>query len=286
MKTPAVFLDRDGTIIENRGYIADPDHVRLISGAADAIRCFSQAGYLVVIISNQSGIARGLFDEAALSAVHQRVEALLEAEGVRLDGAYYCPYLDGAEALVESYRLDSELRKPKPGMLLQASRELGVLLPRSWMIGDALSDVEAGKAAGCRTILISPANDDVEKNGPGTSTFRVKSLSHAVELVVGDRAQGREKPADASVASKDHEIASLLSKISDQLDRQQRQQRQLDFSILRLFGALLQMFALVAVAWGVTGLLDDRPDVATARLALACFCQLAALSTFAIDRFR
>lgn len=285
MKSPAVFLDRDGTIIEDRGYIADPDHVQLIPGAADAIRRLSRAGFLVVVVSNQSGIARGFFDEAALSAVHQRVESALEAEGARLDGAYYCPYLDGSEAVVEAYRVDSELRKPQPGMLLQAARELNIDLSRSWMIGDSPGDVEAGKAAGCRTILINPAGA-VEGNGADAATHLVKSLSDAAELAEGDMPQRHEGTTDVTPPSSDDQIVNLLTKISDQLDRQQRQRRQLDFSVLRLFGALLQMFAIVVAVWGVTGLLDDRAGVATARFALACFCQLASISAFAIDRFR
>ncbi|GAG48670.1 unnamed protein product, partial [marine sediment metagenome] len=123
MTSTAVFLDRDGTIVEDLGYIGEPEQLRLIPGAADALRRFSREGYLVVVVSNQSGVARGLFDEADLSRVHARLEALLAECGASLDGAYYCPYLSGAEATVEAYRRESELRKPAPGMLLQAAGE-------------------------------------------------------------------------------------------------------------------------------------------------------------------
>ena len=159
MTTRAVFLDRDGTIIEDTSYVDDPAKVRLLSGVADAIRRFGDASYLVVIVSNQSGVARGMFDEATLSAVHQRVDELLAERGATLDGAYYCPYLDSAEATVETYRRDSDLRKPKPGMLLQAAEELNIDLERSWMIGDSSRDIEAGKRAGCRTIRIAAQPD-------------------------------------------------------------------------------------------------------------------------------
>ena len=285
MKAPAAFLDRDGTIIEDRGYIADPDDVRLIPGAADAIRRLSRAGYLVVVISNQSGIARGYFDEAALSAVHQRLESELEAEGACLDGAYYCPYLDGPEAVEEAYRIESELRKPRPGMLLQAARELNIDLSRSWMIGDSPRDVEAGQAAGCRTILINPVGD-AEEDDAGKATHLVKDLRDAAEIAEVDMHRRHEDPINITPSSSDDRIASLLTRISDQLDRQHRERRQLDFSVLRLFGALLQMLAIVVAVWGATSLLDDRSGIATARFALACFCQLASISAFAIDRFR
>ena len=285
MKSPAVFLDRDGTIIEDRGYIADPSQVRLLSGAAEAVRDLSDAGYLVVIVSNQSGIARGLFDEAALSAVHNRVESLLEAESARLDGAYYCPYLDGPEAVVDSYRIDSDLRKPKPGMLFQAAREMSIDLSRSWLIGDSLCDVRAGKAAGCRTILIQPVGTEMG-NESDAPTHRVDNLANAVELVQREMHDCREAPTDVAAKSENGDVVHLLAKISDQLDHQQRRQRQLDFSLLRLFGALLQMLAVVVAVWGAIGLLGDRSNVATARFTLACFFQLASISAFAIDRFR
>ena len=104
MKRTAVFLDRDGTIIEDAGYLGDPQQVRLIRDAADAIRRFRQAGCLVVVVSNQSGVARGLFDEAAMHKVHARLESLLAERGTRVDRAYHCPYLDGPEATVVAYR--------------------------------------------------------------------------------------------------------------------------------------------------------------------------------------
>lgn len=182
MKPKAVFLDRDGTIIENQGYIADPERVRLIHGAPEAIRRFKALGHLVVLVSNQSGVARGLLDEADLSRVHGRVEEILEAHGASLDGTYYCPYLDGPEATIEAYRRDSELRKPKPGMLLQAARELNIDLSQSWMIGDSACDVEAGTRAGCRTILIDRAGSQGGRSAV-TATYTVDSLLEAAEIV-------------------------------------------------------------------------------------------------------
>jgi len=285
VKSTAVFLDRDGTIIEDIGYIGDPDDVRLLPGAAEAIRRIFQAGYLVVIVSNQSGVARGLFDEAALSRVHARVEALLRTEGAGLDGAYYCPYLDSPEAKVEVYRRDSELRKPNPGMLHQAARDLDIDLPRSWMIGDSPSDIEAGRRAGCETILIDP-NGSKASDMNVAATHRVSSLVEAVELLEHDMKRDHDETGNPVNSAREDQVIRILGQIRDQLDRAQRQRRQQDFSLVRLFGSLLQMFAVVAALWGVIGLFAEEAGPATARFALACFLQLASISAFAIDRFR
>ncbi len=180
MKASAVFLDRDGIIIEDAGYIGDPKRVRLLPGAAEAIRRLSESGRLVVLVSNQSGVARGLFTEDDLRTVHARLEALLSEHGVSLDGAYYCPYLDGPEAVVEKYRCVSELRKPRPGMLLQAANELDIDLARSWMIGNSPSDVEAGLRAGCRTILIADGTPTTPA-GDVQPTYTARDLIEAAE---------------------------------------------------------------------------------------------------------
>lgn len=320
MKRTAVFFDRDGTIIENRGYLADPDEVRLLPGAADTIRTINQAGHLVVIVSNQSGVARGYFDENTLTAVHQRVEELLRQEGARLDGAYYCPYLNGSEAVVEAYRSQSDLRKPEPGMLLRAARELSIDLHHSWMIGDSEKDVEAGRRAGCRTILIR-GNGSTEEKINCKPTHVVPRLSDATELLCEGLARPKPtefppqkkesspatpaspagaKPPDAHSEKtlddaprgfspqrgENDRIAQTLENIQDQLTRILREQRQEDFSVLRLFGALLQMIAVVVVLWGLLALLDDRNAAATARVLLACFFEIASLGAFVIDRFR
>ena len=286
MKSPAVFLDRDGALIEDRGYIGDQNQVHLLPGAGEAVRRLSEAGYLVIIASNQSGVARGLFDEEALAGVHARVEELLAAEGAKLDGAYYCPYLDGPEASVGEYRRDSELRKPRPGMLLQASRELDIDLARSWMIGDSASDVEAGTRAGCRTILLDGGRGGGADDSARTS-HTARDLAEAARMVLQhDMKKDREASTPTAPTSRDDEVVLMLGRIHDQLDRARRPKRQDDFSLLRFFGALLQMFAVVAALWGAIALLNDQTGAASARLLLGCFLQLASISTFAIDRFR
>ncbi len=291
MPDRAVFLDRDGTIIDDLGYIDEPQKVRLLPGAADAIRRMRAAGHRVVIVSNQSGIARGLLDEAVLAKVQARLEELLEREGASLDGAYYCPFLDGPEAVVEAYRRNSELRKPRPGMLFQAARELGIDLKKSWMIGDSPSDVAAGQRAGCRTILLRADGQGEIADRP-EATHEVDNLAKAADLVLRNMKQNehnetsdRDRQTPAGQAHQDR-VLLALDRINDQLERTNRQHRQADFSVLRLFGALLQMFALVAALWGIVPLLNDQSPAASARLMLACFLQLASISVFAIDRFR
>ncbi len=294
MKSPAVFLDRDGTLIEDTGYIDDPDKVQILPGVADALRKLSEAGYQLIIVSNQSGIARGLFDEDTLSAIHDRLVTLLDRKRIKLAGAYYCPYLDGDEAIVEPFRRDSELRKPKPGMLLQAAGELDIDLTKSWMIGDASRDVQAGQQAGCRTILIQ--KNSAASPQENATAFEVNTFSQAVDRVIHEMKQSKNAsqnkehsaidPVDSAQPSHEQEALHLLNRIHHQLERANRKKRQHDFSVLRLFSTLLQLFAVVAALWGVVALLNEQYPAATARLVLACFAQLASISAFAIDRFR
>jgi D-glycero-D-manno-heptose 1,7-bisphosphate phosphatase len=149
---PAVFLDRDGVVIEDPHYLHTPDQVRLLPGSAEAIAALNQAGWLVVITTNQSGVGRGLFPIEAVQVVHDHLAGLLRGYDAKIDGVYFCPH--HLSAVLGEYRCDCDCRKPKPGMLLQAARDLGIDLALSWMIGDKLSDLEAGSAAGCRTVLV------------------------------------------------------------------------------------------------------------------------------------
>lgn len=183
---PAVFLDRDNTLIEDPGYICDPNQVRLLPGAAAALRRLRQAGYLLVVATNQSGVARGLFTEDDLQAVHERLRELLRAEDADVDAIYYCPYLSGPEAVNDTYRRDSDLRKPRPGMLLLAAQELNLDLTRSWMVGDSERDMEAGRAAGCRTILITrdSAPDGEATLGNTQPDYVAADFAEATERII------------------------------------------------------------------------------------------------------
>src|SRR6478609_3356058 len=148
---PAVFVDKDGTLINDVPYNVDPSLIELAPGAAEGAALLSAAGFALVVVSNQSGIARGLFPESAIAAVEARIRELLAECEVRLAGFYYCPH--HPQGQVERYSMGCDCRKPAPGMLIRAAEELSLDLARSWMVGDILDDVEAGHRAGCRSIL-------------------------------------------------------------------------------------------------------------------------------------
>jgi D-glycero-D-manno-heptose 1,7-bisphosphate phosphatase len=150
----AVFLDRDGTLIVDVGYPRDPDDVQLLQGVPEGLRSLRSAGFRLVLASNQSGIGRGIVSKDEARAVHGRFTELLAGQGIELDGAKYCPHAPEAGC---------RCRKPEPGMLLDAARELGLDLEGSWMIGDKASDVEAGRRSGCGgTVLIAPPDTPAE----------------------------------------------------------------------------------------------------------------------------
>lgn len=166
----AIFLDRDRTLIENDGDLGDPNLVKLVRGAASAIASLRGLGYRIVVVTNQAGVARNNFTEQDVHAVHDRINQLIRAtSGVWIDRFYYCPY--HPEAVVDQYRKDHSWRKPKPGMELQASRDMDLDLARSWTIGDQPRDIEAGLAAGTRTILIDPEVDGWEPTDPDSQQY-------------------------------------------------------------------------------------------------------------------
>ena len=149
---PALFLDRDGTVIVEKEFLHDPDQVELESGAVDAIRLAQDNGYKVVIVSNQSGVARGMFGLDAVEAVNRRTQELLESDHANIDGIYYCPY--HRDGTVPEFAMHSYDRKPAPGMPEQAAVDLGIDLRRSIVIGDRRSDLDLGRAIGGRFALV------------------------------------------------------------------------------------------------------------------------------------
>lgn len=148
----AVFIDRDGTINEEVGYLDRPEKLRLIPGAAEAIRLINLSGMKAVVVTNQSGVARGLFDEVLVGEVHARLRELLRMEGGTLDGIYFCPHhpTEGRG----QYLLSCDCRKPAPGLLLKAAAELNLDPASSYMVGDTINDIEAGERAGARGVLV------------------------------------------------------------------------------------------------------------------------------------
>ena len=152
MTRPAVFLDRDGTIIEDVGFLRDVSQIDLLPWSADAIRQLNEAGYVVVVVTNQSGVGRGYFDEAHVLATHAALDAALTEQGARIDAFYYCPHFPASADT--RYGFVCDCRKPGSGMLRRAAEERGLDLSESWMVGDWWRDVQAGAGAGARTILI------------------------------------------------------------------------------------------------------------------------------------
>ena len=194
MRRPAVFLDKDGTLVEDVPYNVDSARIRLGRGAADGLHVLHAAGYRLVVVSNQSGVARGYFPESALAAVGRRLRELLAAAGVPLAGFYYCPH--HPRGRVPEYAVACDCRKPAPGLFLRAARELGLNLRRSWMVGDILDDVEAGHAAGCRALLLDNGHETEWLSGPGRTPDAVAGdLAEAARIILACRPRRAAVPA-------------------------------------------------------------------------------------------
>ncbi|UFS71222.1 D-glycero-beta-D-manno-heptose 1,7-bisphosphate 7-phosphatase [Geomonas sp. RF6] len=151
-KHRAVFLDRDGTINIEREYLSRVEDFQLVPGVPLALKRLQEAGFLLVVVTNQSGIGRGFYTEGDLERLHQHMVHELESYGAKISACYFCPH--HPEHGTGAYRTECDCRKPLPGMLLQASRDLDIDLPRSYMVGDKVADVEAGLKAGCAPMLV------------------------------------------------------------------------------------------------------------------------------------
>lgn len=154
---PAVFLDKDGTLVEDVPYNVDPAKIRIYPEVSSALVELRRRGYKLLVVSNQPGIAQGYFDCEAVERAGEALISMLATAGAKVDGFYYCPHLPGAEKVEYSARCSC--RKPRPGLLYAAAKEHDIDLERSWMVGDILNDVEAGKRAGCRTVLVDRGNE-------------------------------------------------------------------------------------------------------------------------------
>jgi D-glycero-D-manno-heptose 1,7-bisphosphate phosphatase len=216
IRRAAVFLDKDGTLIEDVPYNVDPAKIRLAECAPEGLRRLHAAGYLLVIVSNQSGVARGLFPERALRGVEARLRELLEEHDVTLDGFYYCPH--HPSGIIRQYAIECNCRKPAPGLILRAEVDLNIDLTQSWFVGDILNDVEAGRRAGCRTVLINNGNETEWELAPQRiPDVVVTELSAAADVILGQQDPGiplaiprnSAAPENRTVEDSEHERTAV-----------------------------------------------------------------------------
>ena len=216
MANVAVFLDRDDTIIEDPGYISDPAQIKLLGGVVESLRRLQKMGFKLIVVTNQSAVARGIVSEEVLEQIHERLQNLLIRRRIHLDGIYYCPY--HPEGVIAKYRRESEFRKPGSGMLLQAAEDMDVDLEHSWMIGNSYSDITAGAGAGCKTILISssaklPGRSRGEAR-PDKTAANIKEAVNIIKmfqrenLVAAARRTGATESAEVSAPIKDEQPAA------------------------------------------------------------------------------
>jgi len=179
----AIFLDKDGTLIPDIPYNVNPDLITISDNALYGLKLLQNAGYLLIVVSNQSGVARGYFEESKLLLVEVKLQELLVANNLILKGFYYCPH--HPDGVVTRYSIDCNCRKPQPGMLLQAAIDIHIDLAASWMIGDILNDVEAGNRAGCKTILIDNGNETEWIKGEyRTPLYTYKTINDCAEFIL------------------------------------------------------------------------------------------------------
>jgi len=287
MSDKAIFLDRDGTLIEDPGYLNDPEQVKLLEGAAEALVELRAMGYKLIVVSNQSAVARGLVTEKVLGEIHNRLNQLLAAKHAHLDRIYYCPY--HPDGVVPRYRKDSDLRKPNPGMLVTAADEMDINLSDSWLIGNSSSDIEAGLRAGCKTILINRSLDykQSQPNQPGPD-YKGVNIKEAVNIIKKHhrRRPRPENPPQAPAAPQrqsqvqveqviqqpepqegrtnsvvEHRIhgdksQQLLGDILNQLKKAQREDMFDDFSIMKLMANTVQVIVLLCLVVSIWFLLS------------------------------
>jgi D-glycero-D-manno-heptose 1,7-bisphosphate phosphatase len=178
----AVFLDRDGTVVVEKGYITVPDDVELYPGAASAITSLKDAGWAVVIVSNQGAVAKGLISEEELAGINERMLMMLGAEGATVDGVYCCPHHPEGE--VPDYSIECDCRKPKPGLLEQAARDHDLELESCFIVGDTPRDLQAGRAVGAKSVLVLTGHGPETSLVPHGADHVAQDLSGAVRWIL------------------------------------------------------------------------------------------------------
>jgi len=302
MSNKAVFLDRDNTVIEDPGYLADPRAVKLLPGVELAIKSLTQAGYKIVIVTNQSGVARGLLTIEALEKIHGEMQRQLAERGAHVDAIQYCPY--HPEGTVEEFAQDSELRKPKPGMLLKAAANLDIDLAQSWMVGDSGRDIEAGQRAGCGTIRIRLRSTHVHGEAEEEDVqadHTVRNLVDAARVILRAATAPRQGSGGVSAGPVESPATSVGAAagaegegMDDSAVRQEilRHVRQLarheateEFSFLKLMGGITQMLAIVCLALTLFNMMKvQEHSQATLWALMAIVLQLMALTCFTVNR--
>jgi D-glycero-D-manno-heptose 1,7-bisphosphate phosphatase len=297
MPHKAVFFDRDGTLIDDAAYLNRPDGVRLLEGAAEALIRLREAGFRLVIATNQSGVARGLFTVETLERIHDELRRRLGEAGASIDAIYYCPHLP--EGTIPQYARDCDQRKPAPGMLLQAAREMDLDLPESWMVGDSGRDIEAGRAAGCRTILLGSA----QQGQDARPDYTCASLAEAVEVILDASGCGGETDPPATDSSSQaeatdsppsappvdpHPAANTTGEEILSLLRQLVRSRQSEeFSFAKLVGGIVQVLALLTLLIVFIKLLGEAPILEAICWAAITVClQTMALTFFMLHQRR
>ena len=317
MANKAIFLDRDNTIIEDPGYINNPDQVKLLEGVTEPLSELKAMGYKLVVVSNQSAVARGIVTEEAIGQIHKRLEQLLAEKGVSLDRIYYCPYhIDG---VIPKYRRESDWRKPSPGMLLAAGKDMDINLPESWMVGDSPSDIEAGARAGCRTIMLAGRTHEqkIRPGEPGPD-YRAVNLKEVVNIIKMRVRSGQESanalPLEQPVQQREEEPQQpaaqqqitppqqeaepeqagprqadeqqtreqLLRSILDQLKLMQRNNMFGEFSITRFIAGIAQGLVFLCLLVSVWFLMDPAKqwNPLLISIGFAILLQLMALTFY------
>lgn len=318
MSNNAVFFDRDGTLVDDPGYLSHPDQVELLDGVAEALKQLQRLGYQVVVATNQSGVARGIVSEEMLDQIHERLQELLSKEAVSLDGIYCCPF--HPDGVIPKYRKESDWRKPNPGMLLAASAEMDIDLSRSWMVGSSDRDIEAGRRAGCRTILVKgydSEHGDPESSRPDYVAGNVKEAVGIIQTHRRPEAHDDAPPASAppdepasaatapslepqeandmpeppqvqTAAAPDEPATSgartehLLETILEQIKRMQKTDMYGEFSFLRMLAGIIQVFVpfcLLIALWLLMSS-DGQDDRVLVALGFASVLQLMAVTFY------
>ncbi len=318
MQNIAIFLDRDGTIIEDPGYINNPEQVKLLAGSTEALIELKELGYKLIVVSNQSGVARGIVSERTLKEIHERLNELLAEKQASLDAIYYCPY--HPEGSVARYRKESEWRKPNPGMLLAAAQQFDIDLENSWMIGNSGRDIEAGRRAECKTVFLekSEARKENQPESP-PADYKAVNLKEAANIVrkhsrqmkkasqqkykgkkgepvlidnrsIDESATGQTFSQTTEGEAGNHEQGTekLLGSILEQLRVMHRTEMFTDFSVIRFLAGIVQVLVLLCLLISILGLMDLNRNNAHVLISLgfAGVLQLMALTLYMMHNRR